>query len=493
MRRSTLAIILALLTASTSQSQPTIDWQRDYTLHDNDTPVDFVNQPEDGLILAGLGYDNNPENGGLAFTSWIMKTTIEGDSVWAIDYVDSSSGGTCDLTYSPGVGIVSVGTMFRGNQRTNVLLRCTSLDGQPLWSQTSSLSLFDAGRSVCCFGESGFIVAGMTWSQSTLGYLIRRTDAASNSIWYRTGFGRRLTREVAKVIATADGGMFLAGLEAASVAPANEHFYAAKLNARGDTLWTRTFYGLGRGICYDAVESLASEYLLVGHTYAGDQQPVQTYAVLLSADGDTIWTRTYPTQGESVLRSGLEVPDAGYLLGGYLRSDDGRTNLPWIIRTDPNGDTLWTWVLRDSTAVGGQIASLLMADHDSYYLLGKKIVLVNQTGKEHTFLAKTTPDTTIPNLIRRHATQPTDWGITSTYPNPFNSTITIQYQLPSPRTVEVKITDLSGRFLDQLDGGWKVAGSHEVRWNAESAATGIYLVQLVSGSSVVSRKVVLLK
>ena len=47
--------------------------------------------------------------------------------------------------------------------------------------------------------------------------------------------------------------------------------------------------------------------------------------------------------------------------------------------------------------------------------------------------------------------------------------------------IELIIYDLKGRMIDKLVSGLKEAGSHEISWNAEILASGVYFLKLIVG------------
>jgi hypothetical protein len=79
------------------------------------------------------------------------------------------------------------------------------------------------------------------------------------------------------------------------------------------------------------------------------------------------------------------------------------------------------------------------------------------------------------------------------YPNPFNGSTTIRFSLPEPGRVSLKIYDLLGNEIDSIVEGYKSAGVHFIQWNGDGQASGAYVLKIISGLSVDTRKLVLLK
>ncbi len=65
-----------------------------------------------------------------------------------------------------------------------------------------------------------------------------------------------------------------------------------------------------------------------------------------------------------------------------------------------------------------------------------------------------------------------------TYPNPFNPTTQLRYDLPASGDVSLQILDVLGREVKTLQAGHSEAGSYTVAWNAADQATGVYFARL---------------
>lgn len=79
------------------------------------------------------------------------------------------------------------------------------------------------------------------------------------------------------------------------------------------------------------------------------------------------------------------------------------------------------------------------------------------------------------------------------YPNPTNQTVMIQFALPRISQVQVRVYDLQGRAVAILTNQrWK-AGVHQLPWHAETAASGLYIVALVTPTARQTQRVLILK
>ncbi|MFQ5868854.1 MAG: DUF362 domain-containing protein [Candidatus Zixiibacteriota bacterium] len=88
---------------------------------------------------------------------------------------------------------------------------------------------------------------------------------------------------------------------------------------------------------------------------------------------------------------------------------------------------------------------------------------------------------------------PKEYALLGNYPNPFNATTTIGYQLPVGSDVKLEIYDLQGQKVTTLVEGHIPAGSHRVSWDASSFSSGIYFYKLTAGDKASTRRMTLLK
>ena len=85
--------------------------------------------------------------------------------------------------------------------------------------------------------------------------------------------------------------------------------------------------------------------------------------------------------------------------------------------------------------------------------------------------------------------------ILSIYPNPFNPTATISFELNIENTENTGLVvyNLKGQKVKQLINDSLPAGKYSVVWNAEDKASGIYFVKIKSGDIEQFKKIVLIK
>ena len=223
-----------------------------------------------------------------------------------------------------------------------VLLVTSFAPAQQRWAKTYGGTSNDAGNSVQQTADGGYIVAGYTNSFGQGGddvYLIK-TNAAGDTAWTRTCGGAG-NDEGYSVQQTSDGGYVVAGTTL-SFGAGFRDVYLIKMNASGDTVWTRTYGGANDEHGYSVQQTSDGGYVIAGGTDSHGAGGYDVYLVKTKSNGDTLWTRTYGGTGDDEGRSVRQTSDGGYIVAGYTKSFDAGSDELYLIKTNASGDTLWT-------------------------------------------------------------------------------------------------------------------------------------------------------
>ena len=92
-----------------------------------------------------------------------------------------------------------------------------------------------------------------------------------------------------------------------------------------------------------------------------------------------------------------------------------------------------------------------------------------------------------------HGNIPREFSLAQNFPNPFNPTTVISYQLPVASDVRLEVYDVLGREVATLVNERKPAGSYTVTFEASGLTSGVYLCQLRAGAYMATKKTVVLK
>jgi len=95
--------------------------------------------------------------------------------------------------------------------------------------------------------------------------------------------------------------------------------------------------------------------------------------------------------------------------------------------------------------------------------------------------------------VKQSSGLPMSFELYQNFPNPFNPTTVISYQLPVVSRVTLKVYDVLGREVETLIDVVKGPGKYEVKFDASKFASGIYFYSLKAGDFLRTKKLVLIK
>jgi hypothetical protein len=269
--------------------------------------------------------------------------------------------------------IIAGATHSFGTGDFDVYLIKTDSTGDSVWTRTYGGAGRDEGLWVQQTADGGFIVAGFTSSFGAGGsdvYLIK-TDGVGDTMWTST-YGDTNGDYGHSVRQTADGGFIVAG-ETWSFGASQNDVYLIKTDADGNTQWTRRFGGSDVDYATSLQETADSGYIIAGSTYSYGAGGRDVYLIKTDADGDTLWTRTFGGEDDDVGYSVQLTADCGYVIAGYTTSFGAGYNDVYLIKTDSTGDSVWTRTYGGAGTDCGR--SVQRAANGGYIIAGRRQLL----------------------------------------------------------------------------------------------------------------------
>ena len=100
-----------------------------------------------------------------------------------------------------------------------------------------------------------------------------------------------------------------------------------------------------------------------------------------------------------------------------------------------------------------------------------------------------------PSKIQQNASEfyPENFTLLQNFPNPYNSTTVIGYQISESGRIVLKIYDMLGREVADVVNEQKNTGTYSVEFNAANLASGLYIYQISLGTNFSRRKMVVLR
>jgi hypothetical protein len=183
----------------------------------------------------------------------------------------------------------------------------------------------------------------------------------------------------------------------------------------------------------------------------------------------------------------------------------GEFELTWDLQSLPDD---WTFKIRDNESGveydlmeqpsisiqisnGEQSDSVQMDDFMSlkHEVMSPKVMkTTSETTSRFTLIITPGNVTSVESILL-----PKEFGLSQNFPNPFNPSTVIGFQLPVDSRVDLRVYDILGREVTTLVSGTMSAGRHSVTFNAENLASGMYIYRLVAGNTVLTKKLTLIK
>ena len=140
---------------------------------------------------------------------------------------------------------------------------------------------------------------------------------------------------------TDDGGYIIAGFSD-SYSSGGDDVYLIKTDSLGDTLWTKTCSYSWNDEAWSVQPTTDGGYIIGGVTGWFSPTHGDVYLIKTDGNGETIWTRVYGGIESDVAREVQQTFDGGYIVIGYTLSFGAGNSDVWLLKTDSLGDTLWT-------------------------------------------------------------------------------------------------------------------------------------------------------
>ncbi len=244
-------------------------------------------------------------------------------------------------TQDKGLAHLGSTTSFGAGGYDLFLLKMDSLENIE-WLRTYGGPMDEVASQVKQLPDGGFLVAGVSASFGMGAYdgYILRTDPLGNVLWQRTIGGSQ--DDVLSRFVILDDTTFVFGGYTKSKGAGGADYLMLKMNASGDTLWTRVF---GAAV-YDGIVTINHAdggFICSGRTTS--TAGLFFDAVLFKTDtaGMVQWFKAFGGPAHDEAMYVAETPGGGFIATGASNSPQGAGQADvFVVRTDSAGNFLWT-------------------------------------------------------------------------------------------------------------------------------------------------------
>jgi hypothetical protein len=433
-----LVVGMVLLFSSLSAQRPDTLWTRTYGGVNDDGAFSIHQTNDRGFIITG--YTDVPGGGG--YGVYLLKTDSLGDTIWTkiLGGVQSDFGRSVQQTSDGGFIVVGYTGSFGNGLRDVYMIRTDSI-GNVIWTKAYGGNDYDVAFCVEQTGDGGYIVTGNTCSfgNGMADVWLLKTDSLGDTLWTQT-YGKEYYDEGWSVRSTLDGGYIITG-ELGLMD--GSYLWIIRTDSLGNVIWKKEYEQGGDSHGMSVELTSDSCFVVTGYTYNPGGSSTDIWLLKINALGDTIWTRMYGGNNTDRGFSVRETIDGGIIIAGISWSYGNGYQDIYLVRTNGQGDVLWTRTYGGAEYEGAY--SISQTHDDGYVVVGYTESF--GAGGNDVWLLKLESDVGIgeqPNQIALSRVLKL-----TTSPNPFSAVVKIQLcgasEYGSIGAPEIKIYDISGR------------------------------------------------
>ncbi|MCC1483319.1 hypothetical protein [Winogradskyella immobilis] len=323
----------------------------------NDSAQSVINTTDGGYAILGFTQsidgdvsDKQNEN----FDYWVLKFDAQDQLQWSRTYGGSSDDRGQDIIQTQDGGYAIIGSSLSndGDVSNNAGMEdywLVKLDasGAVSWQKSFGFQGNDSGFSVIQTNDQGYLISGILDVSASGGqgnssrtsnrhaggeYWAIRLNASGDMLWSKF-FGGSFTDMPEGIVETDDNGFIIVGgSDSFDIDITNNlgsyDFWIIKISDVGDLLWEKSFGGDEIDQARAIVKSGDGNFVIAGDTRSNSNDvsnnngAADLWLIKISPEGELIWERTIGGSSFDVSRSIKRTRDNGFILAGSSRSSD---------------------------------------------------------------------------------------------------------------------------------------------------------------------------
>jgi len=477
-------IFVLLTTILLSQNPPDTLWTNTYGGYNSDRAYSVQQISDGGFIIVG----STSSIGMGSSDFWLLKTNDLGNEEWSQTY----GGNHSDIAYS-GQETSDNGFIITGyttitdttSSDEDILLVKTDINGNEVWSLTYGGSRSDKAYSVQQTNDNGYVITGYVTVSDTISLrkdiCLLKFDEYGEEEWTQIygGYEDDVSYSVQQI---SDGGFIIVG-STSSFGMGGSDFWLIKTDELGNEEWSQTYGGNDDDVAYSVQQTSDNGFIIAGYTKSYGNSEENIWVIKIDENGYEEWNQTFGGNGHDIAYSVRESTDGGFIIAGNTSflGGGGYHYDYWIIKTDEDGGEIWDQTFGDYE---DDIARSVQETTDGSYIIAGYTNSYG-AGNSDCWLICLTSDTESEN-----ETIPINSKFLSNYPNPFNPTTKINFEIKEGETGILTIYNIKGQLIESKQFE---SGQRNYLWDASKQSSGIYLYKLKTESTIETRKMLLLK
>ncbi|HTL82921.1 MAG TPA: T9SS type A sorting domain-containing protein [Bacteroidia bacterium] len=212
--------------------------------------------------------------------------------------------------------------------------------------------------------DSGFLVAGTYGGSSSEDVYLVKLDSIGDTLWTKKFDIATKSLIVADFVQTADGN-YLIGANISFP----RGYVAIKIDSAGNVFWAKEYGSSIKSYNGCFITPTADDgFLLSGTYYSGSPNNTDAFLVRIDANGDTLWTKKYGGNYEDALWGTSQTTDGGFMAAGLMKNSGFGLTDGWVVKMDSLGNSGGCNLLPDSVPLSDLVlnsshANTIMNSH----------------------------------------------------------------------------------------------------------------------------------
>ncbi|MEO8210093.1 MAG: SBBP repeat-containing protein [bacterium] len=361
-------------------------------------------------------------------------------------------------------GVVQFTSIYNGPGNSNDVPVSLALD--------QAGNIFITGKS--SGGASGADIVTIKYNSTGGQEWLRRYNGSSN-----------LDDEGVSIAVSDLGNVYVSGTSTG--AGTSKDFVTIKYNSVGDSLLTRLYNSSGNGedVVYAMKIDSDENIIVTGSTYSNATGFDYT-TLKYRSSGDFVWLKNYNgVDNDRDVATQLVLNESGEAYVTGFSTADGNLNYA-TIKYDTSGIEKWVKIYN---AAGNDAAFSIALDLlNNVYVTG-----LSYGGALTNYDYATVKYSLITGLQNVSTGVPSSFTLFQNFPNPFNPTTNIKFNIPKSGLVKLVVSDITGRQISELVNSVMESGTYEYYFNAENLSSGIYFYRLETAGYIDTKKMTVVK
>jgi len=407
-----------------------------------------------GYIIAG---NSNSFGTGV----YVVKTDVNGNEEWSNTYTNMPG------TMQPGITQLTDGNFIAIGDDDNGACIITKINstGDTIWTDVDSNVAYVGGNfrmAVTATSDGGFATTSFDWDISPMTFISKFNVDGINE-WTKEYAPAGSEMSVGNSISeTSDGGFIVVSVSSQG---GSGDAYCIRTDANGDTLWTRLFDSGSDDIGWCGKETSDGGFVIVGGKTRVNATGYDFWLIRTDVNGDTLWTRTYGGDDPDEAWYVEVSDDGGFLISGETQSFGEGMSDVYLVKTNSVGDTLWTKTFGGIQDECGRYCA--QASDGGYVIAG--LTKSIGSGDNDFYLLKTDESGEVSVNTLNNTAQNIE-----IYPNPMNSKTTVYFNNPNNTEYQLNIYDITGKIVKTVNN----ITDESVIIYKNQLNSGIYIIEL---------------